>query len=188
MEFQPQPGGGATGRYEFVSLSEGLVEAEDDGDRWTPDGPGVVMAPLPRASAPAETPTDRLRQMKDLARRFRAFHVRGPTETSSEYDLAAEPVHRYSDEARNVVDGAILLFAEGTNPEVALLIETRRTGTSGAAWHYGLARLSLDQISVQLDGVEVRRWPGGVGARAQDAYWIHMKPYSPKQAPAAKKP
>jgi len=189
MEFEPRPEGGATGCYEFVSLSEGLVEAEDDdGDRWTPDSPGMVMAPLPRASAPAETPADRLRQMKDLARRFRAFRVRGPTETSLEYDLAAEPVHRYSDEVRNVVDGAILLFTAQTNPEVALLIETRRTGTSGAAWHYGLARLSAAEISVQLDGVEVLRWPGGVAPTAQDAYWLHTKLYSPKQAPAAKKP
>jgi hypothetical protein len=60
--------------HEFQSLATTGLTAERDGRVvWAPATPGVVLAPIPGAPKPAFAPNERLRQMRALAREFKAF-------------------------------------------------------------------------------------------------------------------
>ncbi len=87
--------------------------------------PGALVS---GAAAPATTPAERLRQMRDLAREF---HIVMETESGrSDLRLLTQPVYRY--EAKT--DGALFAFVLTTDPEAWLLIEEReRRGNAGLA-------------------------------------------------------
>lgn len=126
-------------------------------------------------AAPSEAKeTQRLRQARELARRFTAHEFWDPDNSRSELRLLAQPVHRYSDEQQELRDGAAFMIAHGTNPEVILLIEAIGKDLKTARWHYSLARLGSAEMHVELDGKEVwkcSRAPGVVGSPS-DPYWL----------------
>jgi hypothetical protein len=89
--------------------------------------------------------------------------------------LLVQPVHRYQDEKRKVLDGAVFLLAYDNNPQVLLLIEIVQPAEGAARWQYLLGRVSSADLHVALDGREVwtvGRTPGIIG-RPSDFYW-HM--------------
>jgi hypothetical protein len=146
---------------ELLSLAPGPVVAEERGSglRWAPPSSGLELRPVPAAPRPATTDAARLRQAKEIAARFTAHEVnRRQAEQRYDLRLLPRPLHRYADPAAGLVDGAIFLFANGTNPEILLLVEARGEGPP-ASWTYGLARLSRAAPSVQLDGREVWSQP-----------------------------
>ena len=90
------------------------------------------------AAAPVQTVAGRLRQMKELAKEFTAV-LRLAGRSPTELRLLPQPVYRYGSEANGILDGALFLFAQGTDPEVMLLLEAiDRDG--GPRWQYGFAR------------------------------------------------
>ena len=125
--------------FEFVSLSTGLVESADDRLRWTPQKPGVVFQEIPGAPAPAGDEAARLRQMHDLAKRFSATEFWDVTSQHYPLRLLPHPIDRYQDAASGLIDGAIFMFANGTNPEALLLIEASRRGNGPPKWTYAAA-------------------------------------------------
>jgi hypothetical protein len=61
------------------------------------------------------------------------------------------PLYRYADVKNGIVDGAIFSFANGTNPEVFLLLEAH--DVDGAmTWLYGLAQMTGGAVTATLDG------------------------------------
>jgi hypothetical protein len=183
---------GPVGPYwscELVSLAPGPVSAAFDGpfvpfgamgqpalrgaDPWSPGASEVSWKPVPGAPVPASSDAARLRQMRDLAQRFAAHEVNQRKGESQRYELRLlpRPVHRYSDPEADVLDGAMFLFANGTNPELALMVESRGRGPS-ASWTYGFARLSRAAPSVRLDGEEVWSQPYALRPVSTDAYYI----------------
>ncbi len=119
-------------------------------------------------------PVLRLRQMKDLARRFAAHEFWDPNNSRFELRLLAQPVHRYSDAANKLLDGAVFVFAHGTNPEVLLFLEAAGGDASSAKWQYACFRLGSAELHVALDDREVwmrERTPGVVGT-PNDPYWL----------------
>jgi len=179
MEFYPPEDGGAWGSYEFVSLSSGPVTAAGEGDwKWSPKEPGAEFKPLPDGPAPAEDVAGRLGQMKELLRRFTA--TRKPLLLGKELVLLEAPVHRYADAERGLLDGAVFVFASGTDPEVILLLELRRADkASPPQWQYTLARMSAAECWVNLDGTKVWRRPGG-NTKPENEYAVFGAPYLPK--------
>jgi hypothetical protein len=118
----------------MASLSSGLVAAErEDGWRWSPRQPGIALKPFSQSPTPATTKPARLRQMKELARRFVAREV---LENGQRFELRLliQPVHRYAHPESGLIDGAIFILARGTDPEVALLIELMAKDTSPRTW------------------------------------------------------
>ena len=108
---------------EFHSLTEGPATAERDGHAdWSPIRGGVEFRPVPGASAPADTPAGRLRQMRAMAAEFSATK-KDRKALSRPLRLLTQPVYRYES-----IDpgGALFAFVEGTDPEVFLLIESPR--------------------------------------------------------------
>jgi hypothetical protein len=132
---------------EFQSLATTGLRATRAGQMvWAPPTAGITFAPIPAAPKPAATPAERLRQMRALAREFHAFI--GRPEDNSELRLLTQPLYRYETKRPEVQDGALFAFVVTTDPEVLLMIEARPVD-GALVWHYGLARMSMINLSVK---------------------------------------
>lgn len=142
---------------------------------WTPQEVQIEPAKLPGAPAPDAKETVRLRQLKEQARRFTAHEFWNPDNSRFELRLLIQPVHRYQDEKRGILDGAVFLLAYDNNPQVLLLLEILKDSKGDSHWQYLIGRVSSADLHVALDGKEVwkrSRTPGIIG-QSTDYYW-HM--------------
>ncbi|MDR3620138.1 MAG: hypothetical protein P4L85_12365 [Paludisphaera borealis] len=139
-----------------TSFSPDLITATwGDGHQWQSSAPGLTMSPVADIAAPAESESARLRQMKTITRKFVLREDAGPVKGMKQLRLLPNPIHRYSDKTSGLRDGAIFVFAYGTNPEAFLAVEARSTGDSLPVWHYGVARVTGGALAAELDGQEV---------------------------------
>lgn len=125
---------------------------------WTPRKSDLTFKPLMNAGVPGNTPSARLRQMKDASRRFAAHEFWEPNNSRFELRLLVQPIHRYEDAAKKIVDGAVFVFAHGTNPEATLFLEAVQ-GTEGPEWQYGVGRSCQAEFHVLLDDKDVHTGP-----------------------------
>jgi hypothetical protein len=142
---------------------------------WRPEKTQVEAADLAGAPAPDPQNAVRLRQLKEQARRFTAYEYWNSDNSRFELRLLIQPVHRYQDEKRQIIDGAVFLLAYDNNPQILLFVEILSPAASKMRWQYLLARVSSADLHVCLDGNEVwaqDRTPGIVG-KPTDYYW-HM--------------
>lgn len=141
--------------YATFSLSFPLLDVEwGDAQPWSTRRPGLEFQPLPDGPTPSDTAPARLRQMKQIHRRFSFYQVsfRGRTE----HRLLPRPPYRYAAPDTGLVDGVIFASsAHGTNPSILLLIELRQNEGDAPAWHYGLQHLGNADVHALLDGEEV---------------------------------
>jgi hypothetical protein len=123
-----------------TSLStEKLIGMRDGEEIWHPKSAGIEFKPIPKASAPAESAVQRLRQMRSLAREFTAeFKRESRKPESGKLRLLSTPLFRYQPQDSKVIDGAIFGLASGTSPQLVLLIEARNA-VPGIRWEYALA-------------------------------------------------
>lgn len=131
--------------YEFASLSAArfaLRHTEREGVAWSATGSALTMQPLDEAPRPAKTAGGRLTQMRQLARQF-SVRERLLNGDVVECRLLAQPIDRYSAPDDKLLDGAIFAFANGTNPELGLLLEC-----DGERWSYGAVRLSAAETTL----------------------------------------
>jgi hypothetical protein len=124
-----------------TSLSpEKLVGTRDGQEIWLPNGPGLELKPIPGAEPPADSAEKRLRQMSALAREFSAeFKREARYNEGGQLRLMAKPLYRYEIATSDVQDGALYALADGTSPQLTLLIESRKTGTGTFRWEYAFA-------------------------------------------------
>jgi hypothetical protein len=154
--------------YEFLSFAEekfSLQRKEVKKIAWDATGTDLNLAPLPDAPAPANNETGRLRQMRELARRFKVVETLNRAKLESdkiECRLMTQPIDRYSDKEQGIVDGALFVFANATNPEAGIVLET-----SGKTWSYGTFRLGAAALSFTIKDREVASFPafGDYGRR-----------------------
>lgn len=142
--------------------------------KWQPGEIQLRPQTIPDSPSPAAKEPQRLRQIKDLARRFAAHEFWDPDNSRFELRLLVQPVLHYSDAKASIQDGAIFVMAHGTNPEALLFIEAIGKSLEEARWHCAFARLGSAEIHVELDGKEiwkVERATGIVGA-PNDPYWL----------------
>lgn len=126
-------------KHTLHSLSEKPLAADYEGTVvWAPKTPGVTFAPIPGAEQPATTSRLRLSQAKTLARDFSANFTDQKGKTS-ELRLLPQPLIRYEPKNSPVIDGALFAFAEGTDPQVMLLVEAR-DGAGQHRWEYAFVR------------------------------------------------
>jgi hypothetical protein len=150
VEIYREPAGSSVVAYEFLSLSEArfALKHRTRKIRWDATASALSLNDLPGAPKPAATAAERLVQLRQLARRF-AAQERLKNE-SIECRLLTQPIDRYQSAADKIVDGAIFAYANGTNPELGVLLET-----DGERWRYGTLRLTSAEASVSLDGRQV---------------------------------
>jgi hypothetical protein len=154
VEYYPRHPEGPRWLFEVASLSTQPIAAQRDPDlHWTAKEPGLKLRPLDDARPIAEKATRRLSQMKEMCRRFTA-HESAVVEGRVELRLLSSPLYRYADADAGVTDGAIFAFANGTNPEVLLVLEAHG-GKDKDPWHYALVQMTGGAVSVELDSKEV---------------------------------
>jgi hypothetical protein len=136
-------------KHALHTTSAGPLEATyRDRVAWTPDLPGVDWVPFPGAPAVAATRTERLLQMRQIARSFQGklFDPRGP---ESDLRLAARPLFDYSAPRAGVTDGAFFSFMIATDPEAILMVEAfNEQGKSG--YRYAFARFHFWKLAAKL--------------------------------------
>ncbi len=127
--------------HELQSLSLRKVEAFR-GSRleWYPSIAGVILKRIPDGPKVAETPIRRGRQLKSLARAFSADKINSKGDRTQLRRLT-QPLYRYKSTNPDIVDGAVFVFVEGTDPEVVLLLEARKRD-SPVRFHFAAARLN----------------------------------------------
>lgn len=138
--------------YEFASLTPRKLDMQSArGVRWMPHSTDLSMTELDgqaQMPAPAGTPPARLVQMRELARRFTASELLRQEKISLR--LLPQPLDRYSDADAGILDGAVFVFANGTNPEMGLLLEC-----SDKRWSYGLFRLASVPLFLRFDDQQI---------------------------------
>lgn len=135
--------------YEFVSLTARQFSMiSKKGPRWAPNVTELTFESLNNVPAASNSDKLRLVQMRDLARRFTARQLYQGQKI--ELRLLPQPIDRYKDEEHQIIDGATFVFANGTNPELGMLLET-----DGKTWKYGLFRLCTSAVDLQFDEVQV---------------------------------
>jgi hypothetical protein len=149
VEIYQGPDGARVLAFEFLSLSEAAFSLRHKTEkvRWDATGSALELKELPDAPKPAATAAARLPQMRQLARRFGAKER--VNNESIECRLLTQPIDRYHS-AEKVVDGAIFAYANGTNPELGVVLEC-----DGERWRYGALRFTAAESSVTLDGRQV---------------------------------
>ena len=156
LEMYRAPGQPDVLAYEFLSFTKNTFELSLDAAakkiRWDATGTDLKLLPLSGAPKPAAAAAARLRQLRDLSRRFKV--IESLRDAKLECRLMTQPIDRYADEKQDIVDGALFVFANGTNPEAGVLLET-----DGKSWQYGVCRLSSAAASIELDGREVASYP-----------------------------
>ncbi|HEV7224942.1 MAG TPA: hypothetical protein VGN42_19720, partial [Pirellulales bacterium] len=152
----PARGGRRNVSDEFHLLAEQPIAPADlqMGCRWAPDQ-GLKREPVAAAVKPAASAAARLVQMRKISREFTAYMQ---ANTPSELRLLPPPLFRYGDEQGDVRDGALFAYVwtKGTDPELILLLECRRTA-DGYAWHYAPVRFSTRALWLKYAGREVWR-------------------------------
>jgi hypothetical protein len=140
---------------EFLSLSPAKFSLKHKTKRisWDATDSALTLKQLPDAPKPAATSAARLVQMRRLARRFVAKE-RIKMELI-ECRLLTQPIDRYQSAAEKIVDGVIFAYANGTNPELGVVLES-----DGESWQYGTLRLTSAEASVALDGQQVSFYEG----------------------------
>ena len=166
---------------ELTSMAPGPISATVPGfGAWQPSGAGVLTQKLPKAPLPAEDATKRLRQMRELVRQIKAYEFFKPGNQPSveRYELRVlpQPVYRYADEGSGLIDGGMFIISYGLNPELALLVEARRDGSSVPTWHYGFARIAIAEVHVDFENKEIWSHRGGYSRGPDDTYWTFAKP------------
>ncbi|MDP1798552.1 MAG: hypothetical protein Q8K78_13755 [Planctomycetaceae bacterium] len=132
--------------YEYMSLTTTPFSVKAKAIDWSPESTLFEFKPIKDMRAPEKTAARRLIQMRELAHRFAASEV--ANKEHCELRLLPQPIDRYKPFNRDLADGAIFLFAFGTNPEVVLILET-----DGTDWTYSAGRMTGAQsVELTLDG------------------------------------
>jgi hypothetical protein len=143
-----------------TSLSlERLVGKREGLEIWRPRAAGLDFRAVPGAEPPAKTAPKRLRQMGELARQFTAeFRREARYNEGGKLPLLTRPLYRYEGVKGNVQDGALFAFAEGTSPQLNLLLESR-SAADGYEWQFALAPNNSVEYRVFHNGREVWMLP-----------------------------
>jgi hypothetical protein len=150
--------------HEFHSLSLSVLDVQRPGTHtwnWTPLAPGIELAPIAGAPAPARSGPLRLSQMRTLSHDF-AASTRDHQERRWELRLLPQPLYRYESTDPDVLDGAVFGFvtSAGTDLEALVVIEARKPNpTETAVWRYAIARFTDVEMRVRIKGKEVFTCP-----------------------------
>ncbi|HVX12402.1 MAG TPA: hypothetical protein VHC22_14565 [Pirellulales bacterium] len=153
----PNPrGDGRSVLHEFHAVSSRvLYPVGDPQNIWSPRQ-GIERQPIADAPQPAESPKSRLVQLRSLARDFSAHSISPYDDSRWELRLLPQPLYRYESSDPDVVDGAVFAYvtSAGTDPEVLLLLEARRSGEK-PQWQFAAARFSDFNLFVEYKGNQV---------------------------------
>jgi hypothetical protein len=140
--------------HEFQLMGEGALQVEyADGWLWRPSPLAIEWHSEVDDPNVADNESARLSQMRRIARKFRASCF--PDQQREELRLLTTPVYRYLCKEDGIVDGAIFAFAQGTNPEILMMIEASTDNKAQASkWRYSFSPMTSWKANVVLEQVE----------------------------------
>lgn len=113
---------------------------------WKPAKAIFAFQDLKDGPPPAKSTNLRLTQMRQIAAEFTVTDKFGWDKPETQIlRLMPQPLHRYTDEAAGVVEGALFSFAMGTNPEAVLLLELVQNGDA-LKWQFGFAPMTIYEL------------------------------------------
>jgi len=169
--------------HEFHSLSESALEGRfHDAEVWSPRAAGLKFTPLPEAASPAATAPQRVLQMRRFAKDFAATK-KERNGNQSELRLLPQPIYRYSAPKQKVVDGALFVFVQGTDPEVFVLLEARGEGEA-VAWNFAATRMNSVEFRLRYHdrevwAVEIMPWKDVSSHAEVYTTFLFTKPMAP---------
>jgi hypothetical protein len=141
---------------EFHSLSVEPIKATVASQTvWQPPVGGITYRPLDGNPAVAAQSRLRSTQMRNIGRRFRAQREYEGNVTQLRF--LTKEIFSYASEPRGVLDGAVFVFVDQTDPEVLLIIEARESENGERAWYYAIARFNTGRLIVHHRDKEVFR-------------------------------
>ncbi len=147
-------------RWEFglTNTSGGKLRASRAGEAWWQENESdVVLMEVPGAPAPAAGAPQRQRQLKLLSQKFTGHEIVVASNSRFELRRIERPVHTYRDEEHGLLDGGLIILANGTNPEILLFLEARADpkDKSKAVWQFLVGRAAGVSLHLAIDGKEV---------------------------------
>lgn len=142
--------GGGPKRWvnEFAVIASDAVSIlRSDRPFWSPSEFICRFTDVPESPSPAATASKRLAQMRKIAADFSVVdHFGFETAQITKHDLRLlpQPVYRYSEEEK-ILDGALFVFALGTDPECNLLLEAYED-EQGGRYRYAFAPMSIYEL------------------------------------------
>ena len=155
---------GATARQshvEFHSLyAEPIAAKFRNRELWESRTPGLKWHNFADgAPAPADTAARRLLQARQLARRFEA-HTVDFRQKRWELRQVATPIFEYEVDAPDTLGGALFAFCQGTDTEIVLAIEAKKTA-GRPQFRYAYAPFTDYDIFLKLGDHTVEQAPKG---------------------------
>src|SRR5262249_53999400 len=142
--------------HEFHSFAEGPLSGKFHGEAvWNPSAAGVRFVDLPEAPALAANDSQRLLQMKQLAKDFSGVKKERDDGNVVELRLLPQPIHRYAAPKDGILIGGLFTLVHGTDPEIFVLIEARGKDAASARWQYAVTRMTSSGLRLRHRDKEV---------------------------------
>ena len=143
---------------EFKSVSLSPLTAMYKGTiEWQPRLAGVEYALVAGAPEPDKSSAKRLSQMRSLLEPFSAS-VSDPKNGRQILRLLSQPLYRYSQPERGILDGGLFAFVLTTNPEFLVVVEAQ-TIAGKPQWVYSPVRFTGRQCELLINNQQA--WPRG---------------------------
>ncbi len=137
--------------HEFQSVAPVPFRASRDGKIvWEPGRAGADQKPVPDAPVPAAKASQRLVQMRQMVRRFAVSDEFEGRENPDPLRLLPNPMLRFGAEDSDTLDGALFVYAHGTDPELLIVVEALKSDDA-YRWHYSLAPMTAYAMKAMLD-------------------------------------
>lgn len=163
--------------HEMASLSAKPIMATTRGNVWwSAQEAGWNPKPVPDAQGVADTPEQRITQMRQLAGQFSGYTYYKDPKNTVVLTLRDEPVLHYG-ASGNTVDGTVFAFVGGrSDPEILLVIEAERDAQGNLIWEFDAAPLSSNALIIKHHDKQVwfRPQVGLYGTKATDTYRIYF--------------
>lgn len=117
---------------------------------WKPDTSQVTSLVLNDVQAVHAEAGLRLKQMRDLARRFSVVMYRENRSDSEELRLLPKPIYRFPNSQTAADDGALFAFVAGTGTDPELILQVRAVGSAtGPLWSVTPLRSTSRELVVK---------------------------------------
>lgn len=139
-------------RHELISMSDKAMKVMHDGERvWKPRAAALEGKEVQDIGPPESTAVRRLNQMRAIMRQMEGQLFTDPL---SKLNLLPQPLFRYTCEPKGVLDGAIFAMALGTDPDILVMVEARKS-PNGERWFVVPFRSHLIGLELKYRGESI---------------------------------
>jgi hypothetical protein len=161
-------------QYELTAVAEPPRLVRAASFEWTPPAAPFTWLKLPDEPPPNATESFRRRQIKQAAQKFSASEKwRGKT---YQLRMMPQPILQYDDKEKGVIEGAVFVWAHGTNVEILMFLEGRQGEDGANHWVAGFSPLSGADLDVDYNGQDFWNSPQGVTASQNHFYFSRKDP------------